>query len=172
MRILIGILSTIWLLFGMVCYSALQPEPAAPPPWHAKQILRSVDLDRIDERIQQNIFILGSQKMTKYQRAGYYFSLARQYWLKSYMQQTRLQQTTYLRLALQQCLHAVKYNPDMPWFKYMAGDLFHQLGDFDNAEQYYVQALKIYPDEPQFRRRYYQLKEDREKAAQAETAEE
>jgi len=160
MRFLFTTLTIIWLVFGWICYRALQPEPPVPVPWHAAQALQSTTPERIENDIARDSLMLSADNMTTIERAKIHYFLAKSYWMKTYLQDTRIKQVACLELSLRECLAALKYFPEDPLILYSTADLYHQLKKYDEAKPYYDKALKLEPDNPHFLRRYYEMLEE------------
>ncbi|MEW6236606.1 MAG: tetratricopeptide repeat protein [Candidatus Omnitrophota bacterium] len=160
MRFLFIMLTIVWLLFSWVCFSALRWQPPLPRPWHAEDALSRSDPARIDADIEEITQRLENPTLAEQERAWYCFQRAQCYWLKTYLQNSRLSQLTYLKLSLKDCFSALELVPDHPSYLYAAADLYHQMKDYAEAEKYYQKVLKIRPDYALAYRRYHEMLEE------------
>ena len=158
MRFLFGLLSTVWLLFGWVCYSALQIEPPAPPPWHAAKDLQRVSPDTLERDIARYSLLLGSENLSGEHRAYTHSTLATCYWLKTYFQDSRVRQIACLELSLRECFAVLQCKPEHPKFLantyYRIADLNQQLKRYNLTNEYYLKALKLDPKDFLIKTRY------------------
>ncbi len=164
MRFLYIMLACVWLVFSWVCFDALRWQPPFPPPWHAEEALNESNTVNLEAEIEKITYFLENEEiryhMPKRERARFHFNRARFYWLLSYHQNSRKAQMAYLQRALKDCLSTVELLPDDPIYLYSVADIYHQMKEYEQAEEYYKKSLAIEPNEGIVRRRYQELQEE------------
>jgi len=164
-------LTVVWLLFSWVCFNALRWQPPFSRPWHADEALSRSSPERIDLDIEELTQRLENPTLANQERAWYCFQRAQRYWLKTYLQNSRLHQLTYLKLSLKDCFSALELVPDQPTYLYAVADLYHQMKDYAEAEKYYKKVLKIRPDYALAYRRYQEMQEEMDRKKDEKTTE-
>lgn len=179
MRFLQILLSAIWLGYGWLCYSAVQWQTPMEKPWHIEKPLEqlaknarlmNVDTEKLlDRDIEEYKIRLGQPGAREAERADEHAILARCYWLKAYLQSSYSRQTAFLQMAVTEMTYALEYylgqqytndqyiNAKIAQYLYNVADLYHQLKEYDRAEEYYLEALRRLPGNPIFFRRYSEM---------------
>ncbi|MBN2326796.1 MAG: hypothetical protein JXR73_06555 [Candidatus Omnitrophica bacterium] len=182
MRFLQIMLSAVWAAFGWLCFSAMQWQAPIEAPWHVDAPLE--DLSRrafalqtdsetlLNREIQNFQIFLTQTETTGAERADAHAALAFSYWLKAYLQDTYVRQNACLKLALKETRYVLDFykekefsgdrliNLKIAQFYYNAADLLHQMKIFEEAEDHYLEAMRRYPGNPQFYRRYSEMLEE------------
>ncbi len=147
MRFLFTILAVIWVLFSWVCFNALRWQPPLPRPQRLEQVLHYIDLNELDTSIEKLSIKLESKKITPRLRALYLFDRAKRYWLKTYIQNSRVAQQTYFKLALKDAHSAAAAETDNPAYFAFLTDLYFQMQKNDKANEFFNKTKKRLPDE-------------------------
>lgn len=142
MRFLYSLLAAFWILFGWMCVLSMQWQPPAPTPMHAARALRHTNLEEIDKRIEEAQMIIADGQFKEINEEEVYYWLAGQYWLKAFFQDKHQTQEAFLRFALAECQKALNKSPDNYRFLTLMADIQMALGDLDEAERLYLQALE------------------------------
>ena len=180
MRFLQAMLSVIWLMFGWLCYSAVQWQEPMKAPWHVIQPLEQLTQEAgkmgmdAEELLDRDIKEYSShiQKYKEAYRADLNATLGRCYWLKAYLKDRYVLQKSYLQLAINHMMFALQYYSEQEYssdrrinaiiaqYNYNVADLFHQLREYETAEAYYLEAMRRLPGQPTYFHRYSELIEE------------
>ena len=161
MKFLYTMLSVVWLIYGWVCYQAMQWEPPYPIPWHAARDLQKTNPTKLQKDMETYRLYLNMEDLTTFQRTNTLFNLAICHWLTAYLQDSRQKQVAYLKMSLKECRDALAIVPDSAHFTYCIADLYHQMQEYEKAEHYYIEAISAAPDESLYRQRYHEMLDER-----------
>ncbi len=163
MRFLFSILSITWLLFGWVSFEAMRWRPPSPPPFHAEQALHSITHEELESQKKYWQTLLNEYQLSNMDRESVHFQLATLYWIETYMMRSRPQQLQMLQKSLNHCFQALELStqgPNHSNYLYSIADLYHQMHEYKQAENYYIRALSQNPNHKLARIRYYDLKKE------------
>jgi len=93
-------------------------------------------------------------------RADLLAKRAELYWLKAFLQNTYVKQVAYLRLSQFELEAALQITHDHPYFLYCIADVHHILKEYDQAEPYYLRALRLSKRKRHIYKRYTQMLEE------------
>lgn len=182
MRFLLIMLTMVWLLFGWVCYDSVRWREPLEIPWHAEEALeeesRRAERFRltVEESIERELvrwtLVINDPNADGVTLSQAHYQFGRCYWLSAYLQRSYIKQTAYLKKSLDELQSALRYlydtriqlkipnlnESDEIFFLYCIADLHHQLKEYEEAEKYYLKALRMSPSpDPRIYRRYNEM---------------
>lgn len=158
MKFLYLMLSTIWVMYSWVCYEALQWKPPLIMPDHVREILDHRTQDDVETGIMKAKLYIDSASLTDFQKKEAHRELATGYWLNAFFQDSRKKQFAFLKLSVKELKLLLKIDPNRPDVNGWLADVYHIMGEYELADEYYKVARKYYPQNEFFRDRHRELK--------------
>ncbi|MDP8246465.1 MAG: hypothetical protein P9L94_20455 [Candidatus Hinthialibacter antarcticus] len=144
MKFLYALLTIVWLSYGWACFQSMRWEPPRPAPrYYARYLQQSTD-EVIDRDINERRLVLSADNLSLRDRSRERYQLSFLYLLKAFHQSNHSSQQAFFDKALEEALAALKPFPDdWPSFWMRAAEIYGLKDDWDNADEYYRQALEI-----------------------------
>ncbi len=112
MRLLMFILTLAWLVFGWFCYNAIHWKKPMEVPWHVADQLQIYTPELIEAKIANSLITLSrGTNLPAIEKAHYHFELAQGFWLKAFIQKSRVHQITFLNRSLYEIQAALRLYP-------------------------------------------------------------
>jgi tetratricopeptide (TPR) repeat protein len=158
-------------MYSWVCYDALQWKPSLIMPDHVREILDQRTQDDIETSILKAKLYMDAVNLTKFQQAEAHRELATGYWLNAFFQDSRKKQFAFLKLSINELETLQEIDPDRKQVNGWLADVYHIMGEYAIADNYYKEARKYFPDNRFFRDRHQEMQSKWERIKELEELE-